>query len=125
MKSIKRLTVAALLAVSFSAAAQSAQTLDCTSRACKAEATWSPSDTSLTGCNLYITNASGTTLPAISGTMTTPGALCTMQMPTLLKGAYTLNAKGINAFGEGAALAVPLSLTTGTAPGAASAVVVK
>ena len=84
-----------------------------------------PADASLTGCNLYITNGAGTTLPAISGTVTTPGAACTMNMPTLLKGAYTLNAKGVNAFGEGAAMATPLSLTTGTAPGAPSAVVVQ
>ncbi len=117
---IKRIVIAALLAASFPAAAQSAQTLDCTSKACRAEMTWATPDTSLTGCNLYITNSGGTTLPAISGTMTTPGALCTVTMPTLLKGAYNLNGKGVNAFGEGAAMALPLSLTTGTAPAAPS-----
>lgn len=122
---MKLISAVALALAATLAHAQAAQTLDCTSRACRAEATWAPSDASLTGCNLYITNSAGTTLPAISGTMTTPGALCTMSMPTLLKGTYTLTAKGINAFGEGAPLAIPLSLTTGTAPGAASAVVIK
>lgn len=121
-----RNSVAVILSVlALNAQAQSTQTLDCTSKPCKAVASWTPADASLTGCNLYITNGAGTTLPAISGTVTTPGAACTMNMPTLLKGAYTLNAKGVNAFGEGAAMAVPLSLTTGTAPGAPSAVVVQ
>lgn len=121
-----RNSVAVILSVlAFSAQAQSTQTLDCTSKPCKAVASWTPVDASLTGCNLYITNSAGTTLPGISGAMTTPGSACTMTMPTLLKGAYTLNAKGVNAFGEGAAMAVPLSLTTGTAPGAPSAVVVQ
>lgn len=121
-----RNSAAVILSVlAFSAQAQSTQTLDCTSKPCKAVASWTPADASLTGCNLYITNSAGTTLPGISGAMTTPGSACTMTMPTLLKGAYTLNAKGVNAFGEGAAMAVPLSLTTGTAPGAPSAVVVQ
>jgi hypothetical protein len=121
----KSVVAVALSVLALGAQAQSTQTLDCTSKTCKAVASWAPADASLTGCNLYITNGAGTTLPAISGTVTTPGAACTMNMPTLLKGAYTLNAKGVNAFGEGAAMATPLSLTTGTAPGAPSAVVVQ
>lgn len=98
-----------------------AVTRDCTSTACKAEACWATADASLSGCNLYITTPNGA-LPAISGSMTTPGRVCTVQMPKLITGVHQLNARGLNAFGEGAPMATPFALTTGTVPAAPSAV---
>lgn len=127
-----RIIAAALLALAAAGAhAQSAcqsspnpLTLNCSTTACRAEACWATPEPSLTGCNLYITTPTGT-LPAISGAMTTPGTVCTVQMPKLVTGTHSLNAKGINAFGEGAALASPLSLVSGQPPAAPSALAVK
>lgn len=99
-------------------------TKNCTGATCTAEACWATPDPSLTGCNLYITTPTGA-LPAISGSMTTAGTVCSITMPKLVTGTHSLNAKGVNAFGEGAAMAIPLSLVTGAPPGASSGLAIK
>jgi hypothetical protein len=97
-------------------------TKNCTSVGCTFEACWATPDTSLTGCNLYITTPSGA-LPPISGTMTTPGSVCSVTAPKLISGTHAVNAAGVNAFGEGPKMATPLSLVTGGAPGTAPSVI--
>lgn len=94
-------------------------TLNCTTATCRAEACWATPEASLTGCNLYITTPTGA-LPPISGSMTTPGTICTVPMPKLVTGTHSLTARGVNGFGEGPALPTPLSLQTGQPPAAPS-----
>lgn len=128
---VKRLFVLVLMLAAMSASAQSAcvplvspVTVNCTDAACSVDVCWSTTDTSITGCKLYITTPSGA-LPAIAGTMVTPGALCRIAMPKLITGTHTLAATATNAFGEGAKTAPPLSLVTGGVPAAPSISAVK
>ncbi len=99
-------------------------TKNCTTTACVAEACWPVGDPSMTGCMLFITTPTGA-LPGISGAMNATKDICTITLPKLITGSHSMNVKGVNAFGEGAAMPTPLSLSTGTPPAAPSGVVLQ
>lgn len=100
-----------------------AVTKDCTTAACTFDACW-PTPQDLTGCSMVITTPTGV-LPAISGTVNATKDHWTFVAPKLITGLHSINANGINAYGAGPVMPVPLALTTGAPPTAPSTLVVQ